>query len=617
MKLMKQQIWRENPENILEQFLTNDTSISIIDIIGRTIYANDKFSELIEIPHKRIIGELNIILKSERHANPIYKDLWNVIRSGRIWKGILTDYSSSGKLYRVDTTIIPGRNAEGDIDKFVAFYFNVKPKYDVNLNIVGSKTPDKTYYDSISNSVLTINAFAEIVNSNQGFGKLCEKEIAGCNLYSFINPIFHNKVKKIINNVFNTAKPDQFETIGINSNGVNAIFVSQIGPVLNNRGVVISATVSTQEVKGVSELKQELMENEAKYHAIFQSMEVGMVVVVDGEGKITEWNKGAELAFGYKESEIKGEYLTKLIASKNRKTSVLELINAVKKLEDFKSSDTVEMKCLKKNGTEFPVEFAISNWENGGSNFYCAMMLDITNRKKTENCLKSKTKELELFLYRSAHDLKAPLSSAEGLLNLIKEEDLNESVSNLTSMLDITLDRGKKMIDKLMRASEISDKKKDSVFIDFKKIVGDVLKSLKGLEGYNTIEFKIDISDTIQYYSSVELIYSLFQNLVQNAIIYTVSKNRQEKSIIAIEVKETPNAIKIKIRDNGIGILKKNLSKVFNLYFRENIEDVPGSGLGLYIVKNITEDLNGKIKVTSKVNEGTCFKIKLNKVKKE
>ncbi|MFD1161032.1 PAS domain-containing sensor histidine kinase [Hwangdonia seohaensis] len=614
---MKQQIWRENPENILEQFLTNDTSISIIDIIGRTIYANDKFSELIEIPHKRIIGELNIILKSERHANPIYKDLWNVIRSGRIWKGILTDYSSSGKLYRVDTTIIPGRNAEGDIDKFVAFYFNVKPKYDVNLNIVGSKTPDKTYYDSISNSVLTINAFAEIVNSNQGFGKLCEKEIAGCNLYSFINPIFHNKVKKIINNVFNTAKPDQFETIGINSNGVNAIFVSQIGPVLNNRGVVISATVSTQEVKGVSELKQELMENEAKYHAIFQSMEVGMVVVVDGEGKITEWNKGAELAFGYKESEIKGEYLTKLIASKNRKTSVLELINAVKKLEDFKSSDTVEMKCLKKNGTEFPVEFAISNWENGGSNFYCAMMLDITNRKKTENCLKSKTKELELFLYRSAHDLKAPLSSAEGLLNLIKEEDLNESVSNLTSMLDITLDRGKKMIDKLMRASEISDKKKDSVFIDFKKIVGDVLKSLKGLEGYNTIEFKIDISDTIQYYSSVELIYSLFQNLVQNAIIYTVSKNRQEKSIIAIEVKETPNAIKIKIRDNGIGILKKNLSKVFNLYFRENIEDVPGSGLGLYIVKNITEDLNGKIKVTSKVNEGTCFKIKLNKVKKE
>ncbi|WP_418604665.1 PAS domain-containing sensor histidine kinase [Hwangdonia sp.] len=614
---MKQQIWRENPENILEQFLTNDTSISIIDIIGRTIYANDKFSELIEIPHKRIIGELNVILKSERHANPIYKDLWTVIRSGRIWKGILTDYSSSGKLYRVDTTIIPGRNAEGDIDKFVAFYFNVKPKYDVNLNIVGSKTPDKTYYDSISNSVLTINAFAEIVNSNQGFGKLCEKEIAGCNLYSFINPIFHNKVKKIINNVFNTAKPDQFETIGINSNGVNAIFVSQIGPVLNNRGVVISATVSTQEVKGVSELKQELMENEAKYHAIFQSMEVGMVVVVDGEGKITEWNKGAELAFGYKESEIKGEYLTKLIASKNRKTSVLELINAVKKLEDFKSSDTVEMKCLKKNGTEFPVEFAISNWENGGSNFYCAMMLDITNRKKTENCLKSKTKELELFLYRSAHDLKAPLSSAEGLLNLIKEEDLNESVSNLTSMLDITLDRGKKMIDKLMRASEISDKKKDSVFIDFKKIVGDVLKSLKGLEGYNTIEFKIDISDTIQYYSSVELIYSLFQNLVQNAIIYTVSKNRQEKSIIAIEVKETPNAIKIKIRDNGIGILKKNLSKVFNLYFRENIEDVPGSGLGLYIVKNITEDLNGKIKVTSKVNEGTCFKIKLNKVKKE
>lgn len=67
--------------------------------------------------------------------------------------------------------------------------------------------------------------------------------------------------------------------------------------------------------------------------------------------------------------------------------------------------------------------------------------------------------------------------------------------------------------------------------------------------------------------------------------------------------------------DTGVGILKKNLTKIFNLYFRENLENTPGFGLGLYIVKNIVDDLKGEIKVHSKVNEGTCFSIKLKKLK--
>ncbi len=259
MKLIKQQIWKENPENLLVEFLENQASVSIIDGIGRIMYANNKFCDLIEIPQNKILGELNLILKSERHANPIYKDLWAAIKSGQIWKGILSDYTSSGKLYRLDTTIIPGRNSKGNIDKFVAFYYNVQPKYDAELKIVGSETAVNPYSGNISNSVNSINVFGEILNSNQGFGKLSKKEMEGCSLYSFISPIFHDMIKEIVKSVFEVAKPDQFETIGINSAGINSIFVSQIVPVLNNKGVVVSATISTREVKDIRRVKQELM----------------------------------------------------------------------------------------------------------------------------------------------------------------------------------------------------------------------------------------------------------------------------------------------------------------------------------------------------------------------
>ena len=66
-------------------------------------------------------------------------------------------------------------------------------------------------------------------------------------------------VKEIVKKVFEEAKPDHFETIGINSAGINTIFVSQIVPVLNNKGIVVAATISTQEVKDIRRVKQELM----------------------------------------------------------------------------------------------------------------------------------------------------------------------------------------------------------------------------------------------------------------------------------------------------------------------------------------------------------------------
>ncbi|WP_100611015.1 PAS domain-containing protein [Confluentibacter lentus] len=611
MKLINQQIWRDNPENILLDFLKSQTSISIMDILGRIIYVNAQFCKLVESSNEQLVGEVNLLLKSERHVNPLYKGLWATIKRGQIWKGILSSFTSSGKMFWMEATIIPVRNSKGMIDKYVAFYLDVTQETEKNLKLVNRGIEFKTFKGNIPEVILSINEFGDILNISQGIDGFSIVEIVGSSLYNFINPIFHEKVKNVVKNVFNNAKPNRYETMDFNKEGVQTFFISQIVPVLNSKGLVISARISVQEVKNIRDVKQKLIENESRYHNLFQSMKVGIIVVVDDEGKITEWNKGAELAFGYAESEIIGEYLTKLIANKSRKSSLIELLSAVGNLEDFSTSDTVEMKALNKNGLEFPVEFALSKWKTRNSTFYCAMMLDITKRKNLENRLISKTKELELFLYRSAHDLKAPISSAEGLVNLIKQEKINDSVLNLTSMLDASLNRGKVVVENLSLASMVCEKSREISRIDFNKIINNVLKSLNGLENFKSIDFKIDIPDSIEYYSSVDLMNSLFQNLIQNAIKYSISKKSQVRSIIEIKINNIQDGIVFTVKDNGIGIIKKNLSKIFDLYYRENIEDTPGSGLGLYIVKNIVENLNGEIKVTSKVNEGSCFKIKL------
>jgi len=334
-------------------------------------------------------------------------------------------------------------------------------------------------------------------------------------------------------------------------------------------------------------------------------------VVADDKGNITEWNKGAELAFGYSEDEIIGCHLTQLISHKFRKASMKELIAAANKLKKNRIQETIEMLGLKKNGKEFPVEFALSKWKRGKSAYFCAMMLDISKSKSLEHKLKNKTRDLELFLYRSAHDLKAPFSSAEGIINLIKQEDISPNITQLTSMLDITLQKGKSMIDNLALAAIISDRNKELQPVDFANLINEVIESLNGTINFQSIKFQSKMMVHGELYYNHDLLKSLFQNLIQNAIKFSKPLTNDFQPVVDIEITSVRGDVQILIKDNGRGISEEHLDKIFDLYYRADSEEIPGVGIGLYLVKNIVDDLHGEIEIISELAQGTSFKIQL------
>ncbi|MCX7550971.1 PAS domain S-box protein [Xanthomarina sp. F2636L] len=356
-------------------------------------------------------------------------------------------------------------------------------------------------------------------------------------------------------------------------------------------------------------VNSELKAIETKYSKIFQSINVGIIVVANSKGNIIEWNKGAELAFGYSSSEIIDEPLTVLISKKQVDKGVKEILKVKDKLDNDTYGDNIELLGLRKNGEEFPVEFSMSNWQSGEEKFYCAFMLDISNRKKLEEKLKKTTKDLELFLYRSAHDLKAPLTSAEGLLNLLKEEKLDKRGSFLVTMLDETLEKGRLLLDNLAFASIISEKRRAITVVDFQKILGSIMIALKGINNYQSVAFHIAIEQENDFYFNRELIDSILQNLIHNAICFVKPKTETHIPTIRIHIQVTKQGAHLTVADNGLGINKNHLDKVYNLYFKGNSEVSQGTGLGLYIVKRIIDDFNGEINVTSEINKGTSFEV--------
>lgn len=348
------------------------------------------------------------------------------------------------------------------------------------------------------------------------------------------------------------------------------------------------------------------------YQLIYNSIKIGIIVVTDNNGIIIKWNQGAENAFGYTESDILGKPLSVLMAKKYRKSNISEFLKLLKRYTKLQNQQEIELKCLNKEKEEFPVELVLSDWNLEGNGFYVIKMLDITKRKAFQNRLKQKTRELELILYRSKHDLKAPFISAKGIINLIKEEQSIGKVKMLVDMLEKTINQARVLSDDLGNTSLISTKIHDLKVVDFSFIIDNVLKMLQGYPKYENIKFNTSVNNSYSFISNPDLIFAVFQNLIQNSIKYSLLPTENYKPMVDIKVTSLEDEIIITISDNGKGIAENEFKKIFELYYRTELDYSPGStGLGLYIVKNIIEGLNGKIKVESQINKGACFTINL------
>jgi len=214
--------------------------------------------------------------------------------------------------------------------------------------------------------------------------------------------------------------------------------------------------------------------------------------------------------------------------------------------------------------------------------------------------------ELNKFVYSVSHDLRSPLTSILGIINLTKlipelrPADLYfDMIEGRVQKLDSFI---KKIIDyyRNARTEDVSDD------IDFKTLVPSICELLKNQN--DAIVFDLNIEQDIIFKGDFYRLEVVFENLISNAIKYQNPENQNPFIKVGIDVDEQ-NA-KIAISDNGIGIDPIYLESIFKLFFRtENSLNAEGTGIGLYIVKEAVEKMNGEIKVVSEPLKGTTFEL--------
>jgi len=228
-----------------------------------------------------------------------------------------------------------------------------------------------------------------------------------------------------------------------------------------------------------------------------------------------------------------------------------------------------------------------------------------TNREQTQ-IIANKNAELDAFFYRISHDLKGPISSLLGLSYLAKSEVKDAVALDYIDKQQRQIQRLDDIITGLINLTMLNhnDLKKEP--IDFKKMVDDCLQSLSRYPNFVTIQIQKSIESSIEYNAEFVLINAILQNLLENAVKYSV----RTLPTVQIRIFKEPSWIVIEVEDNGQGIPKEYQSKIFEIFYRAT-QSSSGSGLGLYILKRSVDILKGTISVTSEKDAGSTFTVRL------
>jgi signal transduction histidine kinase len=217
--------------------------------------------------------------------------------------------------------------------------------------------------------------------------------------------------------------------------------------------------------------------------------------------------------------------------------------------------------------------------------------------------LEKMNRELDRFMYSASHDLRSPLMSIKGLTDIIRLESKDENTTRYMDMMDERIDKLDSFICDIIDYSRNAKTEIKLEKIDFPKLLFEVVSNFDYMEGaeHTTLLQDIRVNNVPLDKSRMTVVMN---NLISNAIKYR--DDSQAQSWIKVSTALVEKCVVITVSDNGQGIAEKHLDKIFDMFYRATNKS-KGSGLGLYIVKEAIEKMNGTIEVKSAHYKGTEF----------
>lgn len=360
----------------------------------------------------------------------------------------------------------------------------------------------------------------------------------------------------------------------------------------------------------VKERTAELENEQAKLSIVTESMAEG-AIVLDGDMNVIFTNTSARRYIGIEDitanTQVKN-INNQVFAAFAKKFTKYPLIETLSRSVD----KPVIVPEIDSDGNVYKLTFNSKRSSDGELSYFLVWIEDITEAKALE-------RRKSEFVSIAAHQLRTPLSAMKWALNMVTSGDLGILSSDQSEFIQKAYDSNDRMIslvNDLLNTDRIDSGKIKYEFThtDLDLIIKSIYQELVDYANLKNVKFimnptNLDLAKQ-KLYADQEKLRAVFQNLIDNGIKYSPSG----QSVEVIFSNPDKNHVDIKVIDHGIGIPDPDQRNIFTRFFRapnaQKIE-ADGSGLGLYIAKNILEGHGGSIKFTSKENVGTTFNVVL------
>jgi len=599
--------------------------VSMTDVKGKIIFANERFCSLVGYTQEELIGNNHRIIQSGYHSSEFYKELWVTVLQGNVWMGHVKNQTKNGDFWWADTTIIPFKKDNGKVHQLMAIRFDITKQKENELELFER------------------NQFIESTIINIPIG-ICVFQLS-TGLVTLLNPTLYNilgwsnKTFNVIDDIFDVAFPN--DTIkneiktrvlndissGIHENmqwneieiqteiGEKRIINAKSFPLINQDLVITAITDITETFNAYESVRKSNERftyiNKATNDAIFDwDIESGFIFRGEGYSRL----------FGFDHTKNKlSDWLDRIhpddIQKVNKK---LHEVLANKDLSIW----TKEYRFLVYDTTYAEVMetgYIIRNLHGKAIRMIGAIR-DITELKQAESelqetntKLKEQTRELTLsnqeleqFAYIASHDLQEPLRMVSSFLSLLEkkyDDKIDEQGKRYIHFATDGAKRMRQIILDLLSFSRVGRIQSEVVELNLNELIYEINQLNQSLLFETKAEIHVGNLPTLHIPKSPML--QLFQNLISNAIKY---RNHETTPIIHINAIELDKEWQFSVQDNGIGIEKEFYDKIFILFQRLHTRDkYEGTGVGLAICKKIVEQFGGKIWLESEQNIGTTF----------
>lgn len=240
-------------------------------------------------------------------------------------------------------------------------------------------------------------------------------------------------------------------------------------------------------------------------------------------------------------------------------------------------------------------------------NFRAGVKKINTKLKGTNTQLQNSNEELERFAYIASHDLKSPLRSILSFITLFNKkykDQIDDQGQEFLEIIATNADQMQHLIEDILEYSKSKNRVLKKERVDLNKVLNQIVSYIDSKDFY--LDGKIHFTPLPEIESDFTMIKQLFQNLIENGLKY----NHGHHKLVSVQYLEKETEIYFIVKDNGIGMEEVYFDKIFEMFQRlHNKNEYQGTGIGLAVCKKIIQQLEGKIWVTSRLNEGSIFHI--------